>query len=91
MCSYGFKRSVFDPCIYLKKVSNENFPLIILVLYVDDMLIAARDKLEVDKLKAQLSQEFKMKDLGPSKKILRMKIHRDKKIVKLRLTQTLGP
>nr|GEV00533.1 retrovirus-related Pol polyprotein from transposon TNT 1-94 [Tanacetum cinerariifolium] len=35
------------------------------------------NKDHINKLKAQLAREFKMKDLGPANKILRMKIHQD--------------
>ncbi|CAM6109631.1 unnamed protein product [Calypogeia fissa] len=69
MKAQGFTKSVFDPCVYLKRVSNKVFGLIILVLYVDDMLIATKDKSDVDKLKAKLSFEFSMKDLGAAKRI----------------------
>jgi len=57
------------------------------LLYVDDMLIAARDKYLVNKLKAQLSSEFDMKDLGPAKKILGIEINRDRQAGKLFLSQ----
>ena len=40
-----------------------------LLLYVDDMLIAAKDMSEVDKLKTQLKQEFEMKYLGAARRI----------------------
>ncbi|KAL2608738.1 hypothetical protein R1flu_027311 [Riccia fluitans] len=56
-------------------------------MYVDDMMIVAKDKLEVEKVKAQLSAEFSMKDLGPAKRILGMEIHRDEKGSRLWLTQ----
>ncbi|KAL2630722.1 hypothetical protein R1flu_015408 [Riccia fluitans] len=87
MKSQGFTRSVEDPYVYLKRMSNEVFGLVILVLYVDDMLIAAKDKSEVEKVKAQLSTEFFMKDLGPAKRILGMEIHRDVKGGRFWLTQ----
>ncbi|KAL2607982.1 hypothetical protein R1flu_026555 [Riccia fluitans] len=87
LLSLGFTRSVEDPCVYLKRVSNEVFGLIILVLYVDDMLLVAKDKSEVEKVKAQLSKEFSMKDLGSTKRILGMEIHRDVKGGRLWLTQ----
>ncbi|CAM6117598.1 unnamed protein product [Calypogeia fissa] len=87
MKSLGFIQSEYDCCLYKKKVNNEVFGFIILVLYVDDMLIAAKDKSEIAKLKAQLSSEFSMKDLGPSKRILGMEIHRDRQKGKLWLTQ----
>ena len=41
-----------------------------MLLYVDDVLIASKSKVEIDKLKAQLAEEFEMKDHGEAKKIL---------------------
>lgn len=43
---------------------------IYLLLYVNNMLIAIGDKIEVMKVKVQLSEEFDMNDLGRAKKIL---------------------
>ncbi|KAG8501467.1 hypothetical protein CXB51_003773 [Gossypium anomalum] len=85
MASHDFKRSSLDSCVYFKKNSNGSF--VYLLLYVDDMLIATKDKGEIRKVKAQLSEEFEMKDLGPAKKILRMEILRDRKASKLYLSQ----
>jgi hypothetical protein len=45
-----------------------------LLLYVDDMLIAAKSKIDIANLKAQLSSEFEMKGLGAAKKILGIEI-----------------
>ncbi|KAG8482828.1 hypothetical protein CXB51_024043 [Gossypium anomalum] len=85
MTSHDFKRSSLDSCVYFKKNCNGSF--VYLLLYVDDMLIAAKDKGEIRKVKAQLSEEFEMKDLGTTKKILGMEILRDRKASKLYLTQ----
>ncbi|KAG8499034.1 hypothetical protein CXB51_005442 [Gossypium anomalum] len=85
MASHDFKRSSLDSCVYFKKNSNSSF--VYLLLYVDDMLIAAKDKGEIRKVKAQLSEEFEMKDLGPAKKILGMEILKDRKASKLYLSQ----
>ena len=41
--------------------------VIILLLYVDDMLIAGACREEIDKLKKELSREFSMKNLGAAK------------------------
>ena len=71
----GYNRLDSDPCAYFKRSDNEDF--IILLLYVDDMLVASYNKDRVQELKAQLAREFDMKDLGPANKILRMQIHRD--------------
>ena len=50
---------------------------IILLLYVDDMLIARSSIKEINNLKKQLSKQFAMKDLGAAKQILGMRIIRD--------------
>nr|AAM08562.1 Putative retroelement [Oryza sativa Japonica Group]AAM10749.1 Putative retroelement [Oryza sativa Japonica Group] len=84
MLSQKFRRSNYDSCVYLKVVDGS---AIYLLLYVNDMLIAAKDKLEIAKLKAQLSSEFEMKDLGAAKKILGMEITRERRSGKLYLSQ----
>nr|KYP53223.1 Retrovirus-related Pol polyprotein from transposon TNT 1-94 [Cajanus cajan] len=63
-----------DQCCYLK---NFGPSYIILLLYVDDMLVVRSNMDEINKLKAQLSEEFEMKDLGAAKHILGMNISRN--------------
>jgi hypothetical protein len=75
--AHGFKRSQYDSCVYIKFVNGSP---IYLPLYVDHMLIAAKSMKEITTLKAQLSSEFEMKDLGPTKKILGMEIKRDREV-----------
>ena len=60
---------------------------IFMLLYVDDMLIAARSMKEINKLKTLLRKEFEMKDLGGAKKILGMEIRRDRASKRLWLSQ----
>ena len=84
MLSHDIKRSDYDSCVYLKTVNGS---AIYLLLYIDDMLIAAKDKSEIAKLKAQLSNEFEMKDLGAAKKIIGMEIIRERQSGKLYLSQ----
>jgi hypothetical protein len=84
MLAHGFKRSQYDSCVYIKFVNGSP---IYSLLYVDDMLIAAKSKKEITTLKAQLSSAFEMKDLGAAKKILGMKIKRDRKSGLLFLSQ----
>ena len=76
MLSHGFKRSKYNSCVYIKHVNGSP---IYLLLYVDDMLIAVKSKVEIAKLKKLLSSVFDMKDLGAAKKILGMEITRDRK------------
>ena len=51
------------------------------------MLISAEHKEEVEEIKAGLSSEFDMKDLGEAKRILGMDIVRDRNAKKIWLTQ----
>ncbi len=85
MLSQGFKRSHADHCLYTKK--DEDGSPIILVLYVDDMLIAGKHKSTIDALKRQLNSAFAMKDLGDAEHILGMRIKRDRKLKMLFLSQ----
>ena len=50
-----------------------------LLLYVDYILVARSSMKETVNLKASLVEEFSMKDLGPARKILRMRINREKR------------
>ena len=61
--------------MYFRQFFYNSF--VYLLLYVDDMLIASKDKCLISKLKSQLGREFEMKDLGVAKKILGMEIQRD--------------
>jgi len=85
MIEHDYSKSKYDSCIYHRKLNDGSF--VYLLLYVDDMLIAAKNMSEVNKLKAQLKQEFELKDLGAAKKILGMKIHKNIQEGKLFLSQ----
>ena len=61
--------------------------MIYLLLYIYDMLIACQDKREIDYLKGLLSSEFEMKDLGVTRKLLRMEIVRNREKKTRLLTQ----
>ena len=70
MVSHEYKRTDADHCVYFRKFTDGNF--IILLLYVDDMLIAGNDSKLIGKLKERLFKSFDMKDLGPAKQMLGM-------------------
>jgi len=63
--------------VYYNKLPSGEY--IYLLLYVDDMLIAFKSKSAIDKLKKDLSYEFKMKDMVKAKKVLGLEIERDQK------------
>jgi hypothetical protein len=71
--------------VYVRSLDDGSF--IFMLLYVDDRLIAAKSIVEVNKLKVLLSREFDIKDLGATKKILRMEIRRDRDAKRLWLSQ----
>ena len=81
MIKIGYRRCEYDCCIYVRTLDDGSF--IFLLLYVDDMLIAAKNMHDVIELKALLGKEFDMKDLGATKKILGMEIYRDRSSRKL--------
>ena len=85
MLSHEFVWNPFDNCVYSRKLSDGS--LVYLLLYVDDMLIIAKIKAEIDSLKTLLSNEFEMKDLGAVKRILGMEIWRDKRAGLLYVSQ----
>ena len=60
---------------------------IILVLYVDDMLLARKIITEINRLKDQMARTFDMNDLGATKPILGMEIFRDRRNGKIWLSQ----
>ena len=68
----------------MHKFSDDDF--VILMLYVDDILIVGRNVSRIDRLKKQLSKSFAMKDLGTTKKILAIRIKRNRALKKLYLS-----
>jgi len=48
MIKAKYNRCKYDSCVYFKQSDDQTY----LLLYVDDMLIAARNKTHVQKLKA---------------------------------------
>uniref|UniRef100_A0A2N9HLK9 Uncharacterized protein n=1 Tax=Fagus sylvatica TaxID=28930 RepID=A0A2N9HLK9_FAGSY len=57
----GFSISSYDSALFLRRTGKDT---ILLLLYVDDMIITGDDLNGIQELKAFLSQNFEMKDLG---------------------------
>ncbi|KAL0378366.1 UNVERIFIED_CONTAM: Retrovirus-related Pol polyprotein from transposon TNT 1-94 [Sesamum radiatum] len=83
---YDFLKNDYDPCVY-KKISGSLVAY--LVLYVDDILLIGNDVKILGDIKAWLSTQFSMKDMGEASYILGIKIYRDRSRRLLRLTQSL--
>ena len=54
MIKIRYNRCEYDSCVYFKQSNDPTY----LMLYVNDMLIAARNKTHVQKLKAQLKRNL---------------------------------
>ena len=59
-----------------------------LILHVDDILLAGNDKQKLEEIREKLSLVFKMKDLGEPDNFLGMRIIRDRQNKTLALKQT---
>ncbi|KAL0439318.1 UNVERIFIED_CONTAM: Copia protein [Sesamum latifolium] len=82
---YDFIKNEYDPCIY-KKISGSSVAY--LVLYVHDILLIGNDVKMLGDIKAWLSTQFSMKDMGEASYILGIKIYRDRSRRMLGLTQS---
>ena len=85
MQSHGFIENSEDECIYVK-TSGRHFT--ILVLYVDDILIAGTNLSILQETKILLSDTFEMKDMGEASYVLGIEITRDRRKGLLGLSQT---
>jgi Reverse transcriptase (RNA-dependent DNA polymerase) len=72
--SFGFKENTIDHCIY-QKISGSKF--IYLILYVDDILLAANNLSLLYETKKFLSTNFEMKDMEEISYVIGIEIFRD--------------
>ncbi|KAL0463005.1 UNVERIFIED_CONTAM: Retrovirus-related Pol polyprotein from transposon TNT 1-94 [Sesamum latifolium] len=82
---YDFIKNDYDSCIY-KKISGSSVAY--LMLYVDDILHIGNDVKMLGDIKAWLSTQFSMKDMGEASYILGIKIYRDRSRRMLGLTES---
>ncbi|KAL0289485.1 UNVERIFIED_CONTAM: Retrovirus-related Pol polyprotein from transposon RE1 [Sesamum angustifolium] len=80
---YDFIKNEYDHCVY-KKVSGSTAAY--LMHYVDDILLIGNDVKMLGDIKALLSTQFFMKDMGEASYILAIKIYRDRSRRMLGLT-----
>jgi hypothetical protein len=72
----GFQRCNGDNCMYTHGYGTDSW--IMIALYVDDLIIAARSERHLTKIKRQLEDNFEMQDLGELKYCLGLEITRGK-------------
>lgn len=82
--SSGGKRTTADPCMY---VFGEDDDRVIVLIYVDDLILASKKIEKLDFVKSKLKSAFKMVDLGPIHDILGINVERQGLTGSIRLSQ----
>jgi len=80
----GFRKSEADPSLFI--YNGKDGPVFVLV-YVDDLIIAARDLEAVKRVKEQLMSVFEARDMGEATYFLGMTITRDRSARTIKLAQ----
>lgn len=80
----GGCRNEADPCVY---VFGKNEKRVIMIIYVDDLILASKDLKELNTVKKKLKSKFEIVDLGEITDILGIHVERDGKIGSMKLSQ----
>jgi len=80
----GFAASEADPGLYIKKTKTDQ---VYLLVYVDDILIAAKDIKLVETTKAALLTSFEARDMGDAHIFVGYEIERDRGARRLKIAQ----
>ena len=70
-----FTQTTSNPCIYFQ---NSGYSVMFIGVYVDDIILAAKNEKQLKQVKEQLSDKFDIKDLGEFKYFLGMKVEQNK-------------
>jgi hypothetical protein len=71
----GFKRVQSDHGLYIYLRDDLRIPM---PVFVDDITLACKDGAKINSVVQELSQHFKLRDLGPTTQLLGLEIHRDR-------------
>lgn len=76
----GFIQNPADNCVYTKEKQDEK---VILIVWVDDLIIAANSESVLESVKRMLTERFKMKDMGRLKHFLGIDFEQVEGLVKM--------
>ena len=82
--SEGFKKSLSDHCLYVKYNSNY---IVIVLIWVDDIIIAGNDDGMITELKCSFCNNFKMTDLGKLKWFLGISFRNGENLIEINQTR----
>ncbi len=80
----GFTASGADAGLFTAQYKGSN---IYILVYVDDILVAAKNLADINHIKARLTAIFDVRDLGEAKYFLGMRLDRDRQARTLKMTQ----
>ena len=82
----GFTQSLTDTCLYSKHVDQQ---VVIVLIWVDDMIVAASDDVVLCEIKDLMKTRFRMKDLGQLTWFLGIQFIHENGCIKMNQTQYL--
>lgn len=80
----GFVKSKYDNCLYVKRSEKDT---IYLLVFVDDLLICAKARREITKIKIELMKNFVMKDMGKVERYIGIDIDYNENLGIMKLSQ----
>lgn len=80
----GGCRNKADPCLY---IFGEKEKRVIMLIYVDDIILASKNLKEINIVKQKLKSEFEIQDLGQATDILGIHIEREGATGSIKLSQ----
>lgn len=83
---HGFIQSQVDTCVYCKHTNEQ---IVIVLVWVDDIVVAASNDSVLSEIKNQLHNRFKMKDLGQISWFLGIQFKHENDCIKMNQTQYL--
>lgn len=79
-----FRRLKTDSCVYVRGSSVRD--RLIIAVYVDDILIYARDLIMIEEFKSAFKREFEIDDIGECRKVIGMKVECKNDTIELKQT-----